>query len=101
MENIASIIGAISGCLSLVGIVYMLGVWRGKVDNQLNNWAQSFKDYPPAEMWTMTKTLWEIYVVDALHHRPDLAVHGSSFKAPLKSPRYFPVKPLDNSTPKR
>jgi len=80
MENIASIIGAISGCLSLVGIVYMLGVWRGKVDNQLNTWAQSFKDYPPAEMWTMTKTLWNIYVVDALHHRPDLAVHGSSFK---------------------
>jgi len=58
----------------------MLGVWRGKVEGQLNGLAKSFQDYPPAEMWTMVKTLWDIYVVDALHHRPDLAVSGSAFK---------------------
>ncbi|MBA7613101.1 hypothetical protein ES703_20344 [subsurface metagenome] len=28
----------------------------------------------------MVKTMWEIYVVSALHHRPDLAQHGSAFK---------------------
>ena len=78
--DIASIIGAISGGLSLVGVVYMLGIWRGKVDNQLNSLSKSFQDYPPAEMWTMTKTLWDVYVMDALRHRPDLAEHGSGFK---------------------
>ncbi|GAI25955.1 unnamed protein product, partial [marine sediment metagenome] len=30
MENIASIVGAVSGCLSLLGLVYLFGVWRGK-----------------------------------------------------------------------
>ncbi|MBA7652328.1 hypothetical protein ES703_60158 [subsurface metagenome] len=80
MENVASIVGAISGSLSLLGLVYLFGVWRGKVDSALNEFKQCLKDYPPAEMWTMTKTLWEIYVIDALHHRPDLAEHGSSFK---------------------
>jgi len=28
----------------------------------------------------MAKTLWDIYIVDALHHRPDLAERGSAFK---------------------
>ena len=79
-NNIASIIGAVSGSISLIGIVYMLGVWRGKVDSQLNNVAKCFQDYPPAEMWTMAKTLWDIYVVDALQHRPDLAERGSAFR---------------------
>ncbi len=80
MEHIATITGAISGGLSLIGVIYMLAYWRGKVDTQLNSLSKSFHDYPPGEMWTMTKTLWEIYVVEALHHRPDLAEHGSGFK---------------------
>lgn len=80
MENIAGIIGAVSGCLSLLGIVYLFGVWRGKVDNAINVLSEVVKNYPPAEMWTMTKTLWDIYVIEALHHRPDLAEHGSRFR---------------------
>ena len=80
MEGIASIVGAVSGCISLLGIVYLLGIWRGKVDSALNDFNECVKNYPPAEMWTMVKTLWDIYVVDALHHRPDLAEHGSGFK---------------------
>ncbi len=77
----ASIIGAVSGGLSLIGVIYIwLGLWRGKVDSQLKSICQSFKDYPPAEMWTMTKTLWDVYVLDALRHRPDLAIHGSGYK---------------------
>jgi len=80
MENVASIVGAITGCISLIGIVYLFGVWRGKVDTTLNSFKQCIKDYPPAEMWTMTKTLWDVYVMDALRHRPDLAEHGSGFK---------------------
>ena len=79
--DVGSIIGAVSGALSLIGVVYIwLGLWRGKVDSQLKNIAQSFKDYPPAEMWTMTKTLWDVYVLEALRHRPDLAARGSGYQ---------------------
>lgn len=80
MEAIASIIGAISGCISLLGIVYFFAVWRGKVDSQLKDFGHLLEAYPPAEMWTMVKTLWDIYVLDALRNRPDLADHGSSYK---------------------
>ena len=78
--EIASIVGAVSGCLSLIGIVYMLGIWRGRVDSALKETRDNMQNYPPAEMWTMVKTLWEVYVVSALHHRPDLAEHGSGFR---------------------
>lgn len=80
METFVSILGAITGCISLAGIVYFIGVWRGKVDSQLNSLGKSFQDYPPAEMWTMTKTLWDIYVMEALRLRPDLASPGSAYK---------------------
>lgn len=75
MEDVASIVGAVSGCLSLIGLIYMLGIWRGRVDAALND----LKKYPPGEMWTMTRTLWDVYVLDALRNRPDLAEHGSAF----------------------
>jgi len=78
--DIASIVGAGTGSISLLGLVYLFGGGRGKVDSAINGLSEVVKNYPPAEMWTMTKTLWDIYVIEALHHRPDLAEHGSSFK---------------------
>ncbi|MBA7469598.1 hypothetical protein ES707_04870 [subsurface metagenome] len=90
MENVTSIVGAISGCISLLGIAYLFGVWRGKVDSALKNFNKCMEQYPPAEMWTMTKTLWEIYVVEALHHRPDLAEHGSGFKLKKEGENLIP-----------
>ena len=99
--EIASIVGAVSGCLSLLGIVYLFGVWRGKVDSALKEFKQCLKHYPPAEMWTMTKTLWDIYVVEALHRRPDLAEHGSSFKLKREGEELIPehIKPLLDRLP--
>jgi len=100
--EIASIVGAVSGCLSLLGIVYLFGVWRGKVDNQLNSLGKSFQDYPPAEMWTMTKTLWDVYVMDALRLRPDLAAHGSGFKLKQQGKDLIPdsILPLLDRIPR-
>jgi len=80
MHDLPGIIGAISGCISLMGIVYLAGIWRGEVNSALKEQAKNSEQYPPAEMWTMVKTLWDIYVVSALHHRPDLAEHGSGYK---------------------
>jgi len=80
MQDIAGIIGAISGVISLVAIIYFLGVWRGQVDKDRTYFSDCLRLYPPGEMWTMVKTLWDIYVVDALHNRPDLAEHHSAYK---------------------
>ena len=80
MHDIAGIIGAVSGCTSLLGIAYLAGVWRGEVNSALKEQAKNLTQYPPAEMWTMVKTLWDIYVLSALHHRPDLASHGSGYR---------------------
>jgi len=90
MHDVAGIVGAVSGCISLLGIVYLFGVWRGKVDSAVKELKDIIKNYPPAEMWTMTKTLWEIYVVSALHHRPDLAVLGSGFKLKKEGENLIP-----------
>ena len=79
MHDLPGIIGAVSGCISLLGIVYLAGIWRGEVNSALKKFNQNLDQYPPAEMWTMTKTLWEVYVISALHHRPDLAEHGSGY----------------------
>jgi len=102
MSDIAAIIGAISGCISLLGIVYLFGVWRGKVDSTLRSFEQGLKNYPPGEMWTMVKTLWDIYVVDALQHRPDLAEHGSPFKLKKEGKCLIPddLKPLLDRIPR-
>jgi len=80
MQGIAALIGAISGVVSLLGIVYMLGRWKGQVDTRLRDICDTISQHPPAETALMAKTLWEIYVVDALRARPDLADHGSAYK---------------------
>ncbi len=80
MESIASVIGAISGVASLFGIVYLLAYWKGRVDAQLRTIQEDRSRYPLAEFSMMTKTLWDIYVIDALRGRPDLAEHGSAYR---------------------
>lgn len=79
MADIVTVVGAISGAISLVGIVYMLGYWKGQVDSKLRDMQQMMTAYPPAELSLMTKTLWDIYVIDALRARPDLAEPHSAF----------------------
>ncbi len=78
--DLFAIIGAVSGVISIVGLVYLLGVWKGGVDSKLKDIARLLSQYPPSETALMTKTLWDIYVVDALRNRPDLAEHQSAYK---------------------
>jgi len=80
MQEIAAIIGAVSGIVSLLAIIYMVGIWKGKIDTQLGNICRSLQKYPLEETAVMTKTLWDIYVVDALRDRPDLAEQHSAYK---------------------
>lgn len=77
--NFVSIIGAITGCISLVLIIYTMGVWKGSVDTKL-------------------KTLWDVYILDALHDRPDLAHHSSSYSLTPQGSELIPpvIKELLN-----
>lgn len=77
--DIASIVGAVTGTLSLAGVVYMAGYWKGQVDTDRKDWKDAISQYPPAETHKMVQTLWDIYVIDALRNRPDLANHGSGY----------------------
>jgi len=78
--DLAAIIGAVSGVASILGLAYLLGVWKGGVDSKLRDITRLLSQYPPPETALMTKTLWDIYVVDALRNRPDLAEHQSAYK---------------------
>lgn len=80
MTDIAAIIGAISGVISLLGVIYGFGVWKGRMQTRVERLERDYQEYPPAEIAMMAKTLWEIYVVDALRSRPDLVEHSSSFR---------------------
>jgi len=102
IDHITSIVGAITGCISILGLVYFLGFWRGRVDTTLTEFRACMTNYPPAEMWTMVKTLWDIYVVEALHHRPDLAEHGSGFRLKEEGENMVPdyIKPLLDRIPR-
>ncbi len=78
--DLAAIIGAVSGVISIFGLAYLLGIWKGGVDSKLKDITRLLSQYPPSETALMTKTLWDIYVVDALRNRPDLAEHQSAYK---------------------
>jgi len=94
--DIAALIGCITGSVSIIAVIYFVGVWRGQVDSDRKYFRERFDklpcvtDYPPAEIHTMVKTLWEVYVLDALHKRPDLASRGSKFKLKPEGERLIP-----------
>ncbi|MBA7692441.1 hypothetical protein ES703_101008 [subsurface metagenome] len=100
--GIVEIVGVISGFLSLIGIIYMLGYWKGQVDSKLRDIQQILRAYPLAELSLMTKTLWDIYVVDALSSRPDLAEQHSAFNLKKEGHELIPAhlkEILDNISP--
>lgn len=80
MQQVLQILGIVSGLLSLAGVIYLIGYWKGGIDAWKREMSRCIEQYPPAETALMVKTLWEIYVVDALRARPDLAEHASLFK---------------------
>ena len=78
--DLAAIIGAVTGVISMFTLVYLLGVWKGGVDSKLKDIVQRLSQYPPEETGRMINTLWEVYVLDPLRNRPDLAEHSSAYK---------------------
>lgn len=96
MEALTALIGAISGILSLAGVVYLVGYWKGEVDTRIKAHEDQLCKYPPGEIALMCKTMWDIYIVDVLRQRPDLAHHTSPFKLTKQGDDLIP-QPLKES----
>ncbi|MDD5701583.1 MAG: hypothetical protein PHU23_05975 [Dehalococcoidales bacterium] len=73
MSEIISIIALITGIISLILILYKIGVRDGKVDTKLD-------------------VLWNVYVMDALHNEANLAQHHSP---PTITPEGEAIIPAD------
>lgn len=101
MEEIASIVGAVSGSISLLGLIWFAATWKSSVDSDRKDFRKCITDYPPAEMWTMVKTMWDVSVMEALRHRPDLASHGSGFRLKKEGIDLIPgnLKPILDRIP--
>ena len=78
--DIASIVGAVTGTVSLLAIIWFAGVWKGSMESSINTIKECQEKYPPAETSVMVKTLWDVYIVGGLQNRPDLASHKSPYK---------------------
>jgi hypothetical protein len=80
LEEVAAIIGCVTGVLSLAGVVYLIGYWKGGIDTWKKSHEEEHKKYPPSETALMCKTMWDIFIVAALKDRPDLATHQSPYR---------------------
>jgi hypothetical protein len=58
MNEVTSWVGAVTGIVSLILILYYIAVWKGKTDTKVD-------------------TLWNIYVMDALQDNNQLIQHHS------------------------
>lgn len=81
----------ISSLISLAGFVYLAGYWKGKVDSFMKTSQDCDSKYPPAEIGLQVKTLWDVYGLEALRGRPDLAGHKSPWRLTEKGQSLIPA----------
>ena len=90
MTDILNLIGAITGVISLLGIIYIAGYWKGGVDAFMRQSKECQDKYPLAELSLMVKTLWDVYGLEAMSKRPDLAEHSSPWRLTAKGKDLIP-----------
>ena len=90
MNEILNLIGAITGVISLLGIIYIAGYWKGGVDAFMRQTKECQDKYPLAELNVMVKTLWDVYGLEAMSKRPDLAEHSSPWRLTPKGKDLIP-----------
>lgn len=101
MELFISILGAVSGVISLAGVIWLVAYWKGGMDTWRRNVSHDIEQYPLGELWRMTNTMWDIYVVGQLSNRPDLADRHSPFRLKPKALELIPdnIKSILNDIP--
>ncbi len=92
MTEILNLIGVITGIISLLGIIYIAGYWKGGVDAFMRQTRECQDKYPVAELSLMVKTLWDVYGLEAMSKRPDLAEHSSPWHLTRKGQELIPDK---------
>lgn len=80
MNDILAVVGTIAGLLSLAGVVYAFGFWRGKVDKQLSDLKDAHIPKRLDKMEAKQEVLWTVFTEQVLSNRPNLAMKGSQFK---------------------
>lgn len=87
LSEIAAIIGIIGGLIAIFTLVYMAGFWKRGVEDDIkeiksdvSDIKKDLKDHNLPSFCMMVQTLWDVYVIDPLHKRPDIA----QFQSPPK-----------------
>jgi hypothetical protein len=87
---ISLIIGIVTFIGGVASGVYQFGFKNGEMGNILKGIKKDLDKYPLAEMSTQVKTMWDVYVMDALHGHPDLAQHRSPLTITEKGEAMIP-----------
>lgn len=86
MDDFIQILSIVSGTVSLAGVIYLLGHWKGQIDAK----TKILDQYSISDLALMIKTLWDVYVMDVLHQRPDLIQHNSPYHVTAKGEELIP-----------
>lgn len=82
----------ISCLFTLIMVFYLSIYWKSQVDSYIRQSKECDSKYPPLEIGLQVKTLWEIYGVEALRNKPDLAAHSSPWHLTPKGQSLIPEK---------
>lgn len=73
MSDVIAYVALIGSLASVISVILLVGVWKGAVDEFIRGVKCDREKYPPAEIYRMLTTLWQTYVIEPLHKRPDIA----------------------------
>lgn len=97
-EEIGALVAIFMAVVTVAGWVIIGVIWKAGMDawrNSINEWKKSQdedrKKYPPDVTALQLNTLWKLYVVEPLEHRPDLATHRSPFKLTKQAEELIPA----------
>jgi hypothetical protein len=94
LTNISAIIALI---ISIGTLIYMAAFWKrgveddiGQIKKDVAEMKGDLKIHNLSSFCMMVQTLWDVYVVDPLHKRPDIATSHSKLRLTQKGLDYIP-----------
>ncbi len=98
LSDIAAIFGIIGGVIAIGTLIYISGFWKRGVEDDIlhikkdnDEIKTELKAYNLPSFCMMVQTLWDVYVIDPLHRRPDIAEFHSLPKLTQKGLDYIPA----------
>ena len=94
--DILAILGFITGAVALFIYVYNIGSWKRGIEDSVKQLGKDVKEVKEelskhnlSSFCMMVQTLWDVYVIDPLHKRPDIATSHSLPKLTKKGLDYI------------